>query len=600
MLQISFKVELMFGCDYPRGVSVLTHFLLTSLISVNTWAATDSASIAKQLLGSNPATDKACAYYNDNCFNTNDSRKTTDKCTFNETTCHQDVSNSDNPCASNKATTTYNDAKSKFEVACSQANVPLVGQDDIGCGIKMTGCRCLNGGSGQIGQVRCDAKGAASSSGDSDVPDSKQAAAQYKTCPALASRDNSDSKDSLKEAEKDARADQDKVNEAQEKVSKAQEDASTKQEELADKATEAQSKYSEEQEAAQKEATDAQKGIMDQLSALQNQSLALDEQIGQQQLQLSQAAIERDKQKTQVELNCHAQATATVSKFQGEALELNRAGRLNLGGQKDILKKVGLSDRQHWEVMAMKYYTWCLQSKPTLEQKNMADRTYTQQSAAVRTAISDIKKRKAQLADQMKQVKDPNERCASPAATVVGASPAPSCPPAGSQYCQSLCQAAAKQNRLFQTFQMTNAVTLAKANAQKLRAEKAEDMANQQVGQAQSRLNEDNARVNGLRSYLAVTRDAGGGSSDGKGYANVLAQFNAFTSAAQSLVQCTNSDTNCNANTTCLKAKRYLDAIGSSVEFDKNPTAARHDSAAGPAPRAPSSESGGGDSAREQ
>ena len=506
----------------------------------------------------------------------------------------------DEECANNKSQSEYKKALGAFSVACGQASVATnVVANDLGCGYSMQRCSCLSS-SRKVGQISCDGGGPSKSSSKSDIPSAEDASRQYKFCPAVAAKDTSDMKKDLDKAEQQARDDEDKLNDAQDKTQKASVDSQQKIDDAKDKITEADAKHDEDVEKAQKDKTDAQKQIMEQINQMQTQVQGIDDQIAQSQLQISGAYLKRNETKSQLDLNCHNQAATTVSKFQQQALQLQQEGRLNLGGQKDILKKVGLSDRQTWEAMASKYYTWCLQSTPTIKSKQDANDVAAQEIKAINVNIDSQKQHRALLVQQMAQIKDPSGRCGAVATAADGSNGA-------SQMCQALQQAAATQQRIDAAYQTKRASLVEHEKTAETQAAAAASSANQQAARAQSRLGQDNMRVDNLRSYLAANRDAGGGKTDNKAYENVQAKFSEFNNAARTYVDCSNKvpGGNCDTSSTCVTAKRYLSLIGQDLD-DVSPTAPSNSIVSGGTPtstktdkRTPSSTGGGGDSTRE-
>src|SRR6185437_12281350 len=81
--------------------------------------------------------------------------------------------------------------------------------------------------------------------------------------------------------------------------------------------------------------------------------------------------------KNKVELNCHASAISQVSAMQNKVIDQMGSNSYDRGTFNQLLQNVGLSDRQHWQLIAEKYYNWCMESTPTSKSIDAINQGFT-------------------------------------------------------------------------------------------------------------------------------------------------------------------------------------------------------------------------------
>ena len=465
----------------------------------------------------------------------------------------------------------YQDKLTEFSEACGAANFSndSLGQgegNNKACGAEMMKCRCLtkNLGSATKEAYGCEELVTPDTSGKG--PDTRAAEQRFRLCPGTASKGLKDYEDKLDKSDDRVKELDDKVTKLQGEAPKAQAEAQQKQDDYADTAREAQEKYSEDSEKAQEGLKDEQRKLMEQYSKLQAEVLQIEEQIGQIELTKLDAAMKRDEFKKQVRMNCHVQAQNTIGRLQAEALELRRQGKLNVGGFNNLMNKAGLTDRQHWQQMADKYYQWCMQSQPTKESMDTANVSYDAAITQAKKAQDDGRKRMALLNEQMKQLKDPSGACGQ-VFTLAAADGSPN----QSAMCQALTQHAQKQARLKAAYDSRMAMLSQQAQtAQKLA--NATALAKQgELDKAKADLADEKERQARMRRYIDLARNAGGSEDAEKAAFNkAQGKFLAFNEAAKSLVNCTGK-ISCtrDRNPQCEEAKKYVENILKEPTFNK-------------------------------
>jgi hypothetical protein len=467
----------------------------------------------------------------------------------------------------NSAANNFQKAVHDFSTSCGSAGVSTSGSaGNIACGQAMAQCGCVGHPEATFGSTKCsDVVGGESESSRSDStegPDPEETKMRFKYCPAMASKDLDKYRDQLKDAQKDSDDASDKYNDAKKDAQKAQEDAQTKVDDLVQKQDEAQTQYEEAVEKAQKDKDQAQKDIMNQISQLQQQSLQTDDQIAQLDSAKLDAAMKRDETKKQIDLNCFASASATVGKMQSDAIDQIKTGTYSLGSQADLMKHVGMSDRQSWDNLANKYYQWCIASKPTSDSKDSANKIYTSAYNQAAQAQTAARARKAQIQQQIAQLKDPNGNCGMVMQQADGSTNE-------SDMCKATREAAQTQARL----DASNARKMAmlgqqieQARMQGIQAQMDTESTNAELKQ---RAEDAKTRLQNLKAYVSAA-DKSSASSDPKSFDDVQAKFIDLKSNAAYLVSCKATASSAGSHETvcaptdndCNTAKNFLALVG--------------------------------------
>lgn len=454
----------------------------------------------------------------------------------------------------------YELAKKEFDTACGEANITTEQEStsNIACGYAMARCGCMRK------EKTEEQKNAWKCESDADTkprsrrtagsgPDASAAKRRMKYCPQLGPGDLKKYEERAEKAADKVKELEDKVPQAQEAAQKALTDGQEKLDSIEQEMIAAQKKHGEELEAAEKEKSETQKRLEQELMAKQQQIGQIDEQIGQMDLSKVDADMKRSETITQVDLNCHATASAVVSKKQAEALELLRAGRLNRGGQKDMMKNVGLSDRASWERLAEKYYQWCLVSKPTKDSKASANKIYDMAIRQAEKTKADLRQRKLALQEEMKKLKDPAGQCGQVIQQADGSNNE-------TEMCRAAREGAMKSMRLEADFQREMMGYQKRMATAQMAAKQAYDAKLAEHARLTQQLADEKTRMNNYEQYLDAAADAGHSSeTDQKAYGTAKSKFTAFNGAARSLVAACGPKA-CSSGP-CLQAKNYIENV---------------------------------------
>jgi hypothetical protein len=313
---------------------------------------------------------------------------------------------------------------------------------------------------------------------------------------------------------------------------------------IQEKMTAAQNELDNQMTELQNAQSDAEQAATQKIQQLEEQIRRADDSI--RQVELSKADIENTYTEAikQIHLNCHASAVANVSKMQQDRLQLERANQFNQVSFNNMMKSVGVSDREQWQRVATKYYNWCLQSKPTKDSENSALKIRDSALAKAAEAITKLEGDKGSLRAQIKSVKDDH-----------------GCAQAGKEPTE-MCRAMQKFQRQAEAYQRQYNSKMNQANAEmgaKQRAGQAEAQAKMAEAQViQQQLNEERVRLDNLKRYLELAYQAGGGmtSGDAKYYVEAREKHGEFVGAAGILVSC-NYETDCQSGP-CKEAYDFL------------------------------------------
>ncbi|MBX3020355.1 MAG: hypothetical protein KF799_01660 [Bdellovibrionales bacterium] len=454
----------------------------------------------------------------------------------------------------------YKKAQEEFLNACGEAGVSSGGPaGDIGCGYAMARCKCLSGGltSSERSKLECsdvESKSSSRSSSKGGV-NMDSARRMFKYCPAMASSDYKKNQEKLDKSNEKIESAEEKLPALLDAVQKAQTDAAEKQDSIDKEEADADEKFEQDTAQAKQKKEEEQKRIMDQISQIQSQIGTLEEQTGQLDLSKVDADMKRTETITQVDLNCHAQAAAIVGKKQEEAKALLAAGKLNKGGQKAMMKRVGISDRQSWEREAAKYYQWCLQSKPTKDSKVSANKVYDSMVRQAEKSKTDLRARKAQLLEQMKKMKDPNGQCGQVMPSADGSS-------SETEMCRAARTAAEEQVRLGNGWirKKQNFATQRNRAAQAAQQAVQSKMAQAQL--AQRNLDSEKTRRDKLQEWNDLADKNGVSEGERAKFDKAQAKFSAFNVQAQNLVSCSMAaEKPCANGNECDQASKFFELV---------------------------------------
>lgn len=350
-----------------------------------------------------------------------------------------------------------------------------------------------------------------------------------------------------------------KLPELQEKLAEGTSESNNKIAELKQKGRDALTESTKAIRQAGRDKEEKQSKIVEQLAQVSSQILQIDEQIGQFELSKSDAAMKRDETKTQIDLNCHQTASATVSKLQSDALARLQSGTYSRGGQSSLLKNVGMSDRESWQKVAEKYYNWCLRSKPTIDSKTSANRMYTQAIVQTDKAIENAKKRKGLLEAQAARLKDPTGACGSAAPAADGSTGETETCRANRQAAEDMAQLRSEYEEKLRGLNEDIARTQ-QDGTRKMMAQQ------QALASAQRDLNDEKTRVNNLRSALD------GNSTSKEEASDFRKAFAKWASAAQKADACCAKNASV-PKPVCDRNEVHLEEAGYTSYEKSNPTA---------------------------
>jgi len=457
----------------------------------------------------------------------------------------------------------------EFASACGTAGIPSAADSktgDIACARTLLKCDCRfpNPAAG----LNCSADDASSENrgptsdefysqqmGITGLKNLRALDREAKYCPVLSSRD-------LEKFEKQVTEARKKVKDLEEKIPKIQESANEIQSSTEEKLTTLRKQMADNQTNGAKQVRDTTRAHEATIGQLEEKITTLSGQLdkledGKMQLELNatQAEVQMGEAKTQIELNCHASATAKVAQDQAERLSEEKAGKLNRGGFEKMVSLSGMSDRKAWQVRAKPFYEECLASAPTKASKNSANQIYKSALRQKAVSRSSLEKQEAAVENQIKRIKSPNGGC-----TVFGSS--------GEQ--TEMCKAVAKVGEDIQQIQMDTALAAQQLQEQynKTTQEGARKYAlkQQEFFKAQQEITEEKIRLANLEQAYAIKNQASGGASvDAKEVSAAFSKFSALKAAAlHTASSCKAAD----CDETCKNAKNFLNEMQTSSNYN--------------------------------
>lgn len=404
----------------------------------------------------------------------------------------------------NNASKEFNKAKGEFIGACKA--IPTGGKSttpgNIACAEALQKCDCQfqNTDSESATAASCPMK--TSASGGGELIDIAAARERYKYCPMMAAKDIDKIEQDLKDAKKEIKEEEKKIPELQEAMANAQSQGDEKIAQVKQQMAEAAKEYGKAKQEAKKAMEEAHNQLAQQLLQLGEEISKVEEQRGQIKLQRTEAAVRRTEAISAIDISCHTSALAQIQKMQAERLELERSNNLNRGGFNNMLKNIGVSDRQSWQRVALKYYNWCMQSSPTRTAKENAGNIYEAAMKTADTAEKALDRRQDDIRKRMNKIKS-NDGCS-------GGSDAD-----GSSNDSSICQATrkaleegAQADRDYQNQSRNLAEQGRNAQLDAARKVAAKSAALQK---ASSDIAAERSRIRNLAEFLDLKRDMGNG-----------------------------------------------------------------------------------------
>lgn len=391
----------------------------------------------------------------------------------------------------------YSKSLKEFSNACSAAQIPMSRTTGhMACSAELYKCYNMDSDSAANEPTRPQLPG---------MRDLEREGARMDQCALLATSDQEKIEKQVDKA-RERKRDLDKtIPEIQDKMADAQDQADSKAQELAEKQQEAAKEYAQQMKESKRNMEAIQKQLGQQLVALQEQLDALDQQVNQLEMSMTDAEAKYQENITAIELACHAAASQEVAKLQEERLEKIKTNSFNRGGFSDMLKKVGVSDRDAWQREAAKRYQWCMESKPTRDQKRSALRGKELAIQAAQKAVAATEKRKVAIRQQMSQIKDQNG-CGSATQNPDGTTNE-------TEMCKAMRNAFEDQQQTAQEFQMKQQMMLQQQQQQALTAQRKQSMYAQQLQKASLEINDEQTRLRNLEEFLALKQQKAGGST---------------------------------------------------------------------------------------
>ncbi len=463
----------------------------------------------------------------------------------------------------------YMAAEGEFRSSCL-GGIPTSGPaGNIACGYAIERCKCsgMSTSDPQYAKLNCNEAptevGGSTPIGHYDIPAAKRL---FKFCPDYAAADLKELEKEFREAKKDLRELEKKRPELLRKIQQAKEQGLEKMNQAKKAMAEAAKQRREKITEAKRQHRQAQNQLMDRLAQLQEELLKNDEGRTEVALSRHEAKIVRDQDITAVRMNCHATATAQVTKLQAERLELERNRSYNRGGFTAMLKEIGVSDREAWQKVAKKYYDWCLQSTPTRESIKAANQKYKQTLKRADESERKIDNRRKEILAQMNRIKN-NQAC-----NTAASGTSPTGESAETELCQAFREAMETGKQAEADYQIDVENARGEYIAGMNSAAASEAISQQELQMLTNEIAEEKARLDNLREYLALKKqNAPGGSMEGKDVQEARVKHGLMVGKAKALFACNTRD-ECSADGVCRQAWNYVEkVIGHEVSF-KNET----------------------------
>ncbi|MGE0526568.1 MAG: hypothetical protein AB7P49_05840 [Bdellovibrionales bacterium] len=395
------------------------------------------------------------------------------------------------------------------------------------------------------------------SSGESRIVDAEREAYQMekkrlKHCPPLGKVGQKDLDDKIKDLRKEIRSAENELPTLKDEADQATRDSAQKVADLKKQAREAASEYQEQLKGARRDQEGKTKELLDKLFSLEEQVAKVDEQIDAVRLSRTDAAMKKAETITQIKLNCHASASATVEKKMAEWTKDARAGVLNRGDHTTIARFIGKTDREWWQEEAEKYYDWCIASTPTQASMKSAENIYEGAlNQADRTEAS-LRARRDFIEVQKEQIKSPH-----------------GCPPVTqqadgttneSEMCQAMRHMKENVAKLQADYNLKQEEFRSEAQRIETEGQQKYQTAMLKYNQKAQQVADDKDRLAMYKELLAAKYKAAGmNDTDAKALSDARLAYGEFIAQAEARVNCCNQ----NGETgRCEDAKNFLTRIG--------------------------------------
>lgn len=471
----------------------------------------------------------------------------------------------------------FNEAAGAFEGACGDAGLPRNDRDEtnrykegaIGCSWSINRCRCLEKKPSpeDVEKYECNSGSRSRRSSNSanqgiGLIDLGKAEQRMEFCPQADPDDTEryekqlkDSQDRIRDLRKEMPKITDKASEAQDKAAQAQNEA-------ARKAADAQKEFANEmKEIKRKQESDEQQAVAE-ITATREKMDQLDAQIRQLELNKVTAEVELSEARTQIELNCHTQASQQVSALQAAKMSAIKQGQ-SQGSFNRLMNSVGVSSRAAWEKRANVFYKRCLISRPTRESKTSAQRSYENKIRQIDSAISTARIQRRSIEENLKQIMSSNGCAQSAPIQANGMT-------GESRMCRSLRQAQEDARQAYNNqMQQQQLVQQEMATAQQQEARKNQSL-RMEYAEAQRELSEEQSRMDNLRAYLNLRRERKQNTSGKKDGGNLGETYGKLRAAARTFDGCCHSQGWQDTNPKCKTVMNFMVHLGE-ISSQKDP-----------------------------
>jgi|GEM_PF-5930643 len=209
---------------------------------------------------------------------------------------------------------------------------------------------------------------------------SKDKAEDGVICPIADATELDKKKDDAQKVEDEISKLKEKLGTFDDKVAELNEQANKQAQEIQKHISKMQSDFTTEEAKRRTAYTDGmnqfQKQAVAQIQQMQQEYDKLTLQMKQIPTQIAQAQIQNyDQVVTKLRLDCHNQALQIVQKRQADDMAKIAKSQYTVGGLMNIVKRLGMTDEQRYELQAMYYEKKCLNDSAYVQQVNLADKT---------------------------------------------------------------------------------------------------------------------------------------------------------------------------------------------------------------------------------
>jgi hypothetical protein len=369
-------------------------------------------------------------------------------------------------------------------------------------------------------------------------------------CPALGATNKKDYDKRYNDARKDIKDAEKRANDAQKKATEAMNKGEDEKAAANDKMVKAQQDLDQKLAEAEERYTQGKKEVAAQIVQLQQQIAQADDAIRQLMLQKTDAETEYNNAITKIEMNCYEHASNVVAQMQQARL----SRPFNRGGFQNMLKQVGLSDRQAWQREANKYYRYCLAGSPPKASKKSAKGAYDSALRKANGLIASKNEEKNRLAAQ--QLKLQSGACDTQSGTQITADA-----DTESDACSVAKKAMADAQRAHRAYEgQANQAQVELAKAQrKVQNEAGMNMV--EAAQAKREIADERERMKNLRRAFEIADEAESKVADPKAYEKANEKYGEFRTAARKYVDCRKGK-GCDSEPDCNRYSRFLGDIG--------------------------------------